>query len=185
MIPRSEVDRHRRDVAQLVAIANNDLRILIDRYNGNAERSRDQLLEFLPQLVAIYGAASVTLAADWYDDLRDTANVGGRFLPELADLPGVDATDTLAVWSVDPLFQEAPDTAQTFARASGGVQWLIADAGRETVTRSAVSDPKAQGWTRSLSGGCPFCESLTSIEFQTKPDFQSHANCRCEAVPSF
>ncbi len=184
MIPRSEVDRHRRDVAQLVAIAHNDLRLLVARQTGDAEQARDELIDFLPQLTAIYGAAAAALAADWYQDLREASGVRGRYVPDIAELPGTDRTDALARWAVGPLFQAEPEPDRVYLLAAGGMQRIIANADRETITTSSVNDRGAQGWTRSTSGPCDFCDKLAGPVYAAEVEFSSHDGCQCVAVPA-
>jgi hypothetical protein len=185
MPPRSQIQAHRRDIAELVHHAQSDLGLILKRYS-DPETARDALIIAIPKLVGIYGAAAATVGADWYADLRDAAGVRGRFTPVTAELPGTDRTDALARWGVGPLFSGDPDTATARSRLEGGLQRIIANADRETITVSAVEDRGAQGWTRSTSGGCNFCEELASIEWGQKvPDFESHDFCRCLAVPGF
>lgn len=177
---------HRRNVAELVRIAQNDLWLILDRYD-DAERSRDALLLNLPRLLAVYGAAAATLAADWYDELRSATGARGRFLAIPAVLPDSDATDALVRWSVDPLFSAEPDKDRTFARVAGGLQQMVADAGRDTVVGSSIEDRAAEGWRRVTSGGCSYCLSLAGggVVFTDAVDFKSHRNCGCIAVPAF
>ena len=181
------LSEHRRNRDELVRIAQNDLRLILAPYT-DAIGARDALLVALPRLVAIYGAAAATLAADWYDDLRDTSPARGRFAAIASDLPDVEATDALVRWSVDPLFSANPDKDQAFARVAGGLQQFVADAGRNTVTVSSIEDPAATGWRRVTSGACPYCASLATGQVmvtKSSVDFQSHKNCGCLAVPAW
>lgn len=185
MPSRRQVQAHRADVAELVRHAQSDLGLILARYN-NPETARDALIIAIPKLVAIYGAAAATVGADWYADLRDAAGVRGRFTPVTAELPGTDRTDALARWGVGPLFSGEPDHATAKTRLEGGLQRIIANADRETITVSSAEDRRSTGWTRSTSGGCDFCEELAAIEWGQKvPDFEAHDHCRCLAVPGF
>lgn len=185
MAPRSQVQAHRRDIAELVHHAQSDMGLILTRYS-NPEHARDALIIAIPKLVGIYGSAAATIGADWYAELRDTAAVRGRFTPVTAELPGTDRTDALARWGVGPLFSGDPDAAAARGRLDGGLQRIIANADRQTITVSAVEDPRARGWTRSTSGGCSYCEELAAIEWGQKvPDFETHDGCRCLAVPGF
>lgn len=185
MTPQSRVEAHRRDVADLVRLAQSDLALVLAHYS-DPEIARDALIVALPKLVDIYGAAAATLGADWYADLREAAAVRGRFTPITAELPGTDRTDALARWGVGPLFSGDPDVTTARSRLAGGLQRIIANADRQTITTSSVEDRRARGWTRSTSGGCDFCEELASIEWGQKvPDFETHDHCRCVAVPDF
>lgn len=139
----------------------------------------------LPRLVQVYGSAAATLAADWYDDLRAEAAVRGRFTVATAELPGTDRTDTLARWAVSPLFAADPNRSAMFTNVSGGLQRIIADADRFTITTSSIEDPKSQGWYRVTGGACSFCQMLAGSIYRTSPEFKGHNHCGCIAAPAF
>jgi len=183
---RQQVEAHRRDLGDLTRLAQNDLRLLLDGIT-DGELARDRLLVALPQLVTIYGSAAATLAADWYDDLRDAeAATARRFTVITAQLPDEGRTEILARFAVAPLFSETPDNATAISKASGGLQRIVADAARETISRSAGEDPAAFGWTWSSSGGCEFCQEHDGTVYRD-PDseLRSHDHCSCLAVPGF
>lgn len=185
MPTRQQVEAHRRDLNALVRLAQNDLRLILEPIN-EAELARDALLDTLPQLVAIYGAAAATLAGDWYDDLRDASAARGRFTAITAELPDAGRTDILARWAVDPLFAATPDKVKALNLASGGLQRIVADADRETITVSSIEDRAARGWTRETSGGCDFCQMLAgNLYTEAGADFQAHDHCGCFAAPAF
>jgi hypothetical protein len=132
------------------------------------------------------------LAADWYDELRVTMGVRGRFRAIPADLPDRGRTDALARWAVSPLFTDAITAAvedATFSLAFGGLQRIISNASRETVAGSAIADPGADGWQRVGYGdNCEFCTLLIdrgSVYSEATADFASHDNCNCAAMPAF
>lgn len=181
MATRSQAEAHRRNLKLLVRQAHLDLRILFDRHR-DADRLRDSLLESLPLMVDLYGAAAGTLAADWYDDLRDEEEVGGRYRAAPAELPDAGRAETLARWGVGALYV-AGDLAAAYSNTAGGLQRIIADADRQTITQSSTEDARSPGWERSTSGGCEWCESLSGAH--SGPDFGSHDHCGCIAVPRF
>lgn len=180
---------HRRDVAELERIAQNDLRILLSRLS-TPDEVRDALRDVLPRLVAIYGSAAAALAADWYDDLRDESDAAGRFraIPA-AYVADEGRTESLARWAVAPMYQAVPDKVTTLAKVWGGAQRLIADADRETVIGSLRQDPRAGGWSRHTDGkACRFCTDIASrgaVYSADTADFSSHDDCGCVAVPAF
>ncbi len=182
----SRANAHRQDLNELVRLAENDLRLILQPHD-DAETVRDVLMAALPRLVQVYGAAAATLAADWYDDLRADAAVRGRFTAVTAELPDTDRTDTLARWGAGPLFSSTPDKALVLARVAGGLQRIVADADRQTITTSSIEDRRALGWRRITSGACSYCERLASggAVFGTSIDFHSHTNCECIAAPAF
>lgn len=166
-------------------IAQNDLRLILDPIT-DADQVRDTMKATLPRLVAIYGAASATLAANWYDDLRDATTARRRFIAIPAELPDIERTDSLAGWAVTPLYSATPDMPTALALVGGGLQRIITDAARQTVTQSSVQDRAAQGWTWASSGGCPFCVDHDGDFFTGADDeLRSHDNCQCLAAPAF
>lgn len=181
------VSAHRRDLRELTNLAERDLAVAFRRFD-TAVAAREGLMDVLPRLVALYGAAAATLGADWYDDLRDLAGARGRFAAIPADLPDRGRTDALARWGVSPLFAAEPDFATTLVKVSGGLQMVIANADRQTVQGSSVADPRARGWARAGTGECEFCQMLIgrgAVYTQASADFDTHDHCGCVAVPAF
>lgn len=179
---------HSRDLEELVSLAERDLRILLDQADS-ADEARDGLMDVLPRLVAIYGAAAASLGADYYDDLRDAAGAAGRFQAIPAEFVADEGrTESLARWAVAPLYQAEPDVAAALWKVTGGVQRLIADADRETVMGSLRQDPQGKGWRRHTNPGCDFCDMLAgrgAVYSAETADFSSHDHCHCIAVPEY
>ena len=179
---------HRRDLAELTGLAQNDLSLIWRDFN-TATTARDGLIELLPQLVAIYGSAAATLGADWYDEMRAAAAVKGRFRAIPAELPDQGRTDALARWGVTPLFSAEPDFASALTLVSGGLQRIVSNTDRQSVTGSSVADPRARGWQRVGSGAsCEFCSMLLdrgAVYSEATADFETHDHCNCGAEPVF
>lgn len=180
---------HRRDVEDLVSIAENDLRLLFKQAGGSADEVRDGLMDVLPRLIEIYGSAAALLGADYYDDLRDASDARGRFRAIPAELVADQGrTDSLARWAVSPLYQAAPDVDAALWKVTGGVQRLIADADRETVIGSLRQDPQGKGWSRHANPGCDFCDEIAArgaVYSAETADFSSHDHCHCVAIPEY
>ena len=184
-VPVSLVEAYRRDLAALLNIAQGDLAVLFRGASDGVEL-REALMDVLPQLVAIYGEAAAALAADWYDEVRDSSDASGRFRAIPAELPDRGRTDSLASWGVAPVFGGSGVNAAQ-ALVAGGFQRIIADAGRDTVITSLKEDPQGRGWRRHTRGGCDFCKLVASKGAVYSPEtasFSSHDNCGCVAVPS-
>jgi len=179
---------HRRDLAELTGLAQNDLSLIWREFN-TATAARDGLIELLPRLVAIYGSAAATLGADWYDEMRDAAAVKGRFRAIPAELPDQGRTDALARWGVSPLFSATPDYASALTLVSGGLERIVFNADRQSVTGSSVADPRARGWQRVGAGAsCDFCSMLLdrgAVYSEATADFLTHDHCNCGAEPVF
>lgn len=176
----------RSAVEGLNVLASRDLRSLW-RQVSTAVQAQEALSDLLPLLVRTYGIAAATVAADWYDELRDDLNIDRRFSAIVADV-GDSGAEALAGWGVGPLFAETPDWKAAQVLVEGGLQRRIANAARESIRTSAIEDPSARGWQRSASGGCSFCQMLASrgaVFTRSSADFASHDHCRCVAVPAF
>lgn len=174
----------------LTGLAADDLSLIWAKFNmGDATGVRDGLIEVLPELVSVYGSAAATLGAEFYDDQRAAAKVGGRFSGIAADLPDMEGTAVLARWAVSPLFGAAPDSASALSYASGGLQKIVADVDRRSVVVSSIADRKSTGWQRVASGGaCGFCKGLAgrgTVYSQSSADFSSHNSCLCVAVAAW
>lgn len=174
-------------ITDLAALANNDLRALWRQVDTPAE-ARDALRDVLPALVVTYGQAAATIAADWYDDLRDMVAARGRFraIPAEVDESGADV---LARWGIDPLFKsDEPDWERAKTLIAGGLQRRIANGSRLTVAHSSIEDPAADGWMRQGSGECGFCAMLIgrgAVYTERGADFGAHDHCKCSAVPAW
>lgn len=182
------VDQYRSDLDELVRLATIDLDVLWRQVN-DAAVARELLADILPELIAVYGSAAGTLAADWYDDLRVEQEIPGRFSALVADLPPRGQTDALAGWAVGDLFSAQPDFDGSLLKAQGGMQRLIGNVGRSTVMGSSIADPRAMGWQRVTDGNaCGFCRMLASrgaVYSESTVDFGAHDLCGCAATPAF
>lgn len=178
------VSRYRADLAELERLALNDLATLVRDVSSGRVASA-LLVDILPELVAVYGSAAATLAADWYDEHREAQRIPGRFRALAAELPDEGRTNSLAGWAARA-FDDDPATGTM--RASGGLQRIIADAGRNTIMRSSLEDPRAVGWQRIGSGECGFCAMLIdrgAVYSEAGADFGAHDHCNCSAAPAF
>ncbi len=151
---------------------------------------RDPLAAVLAEIADKYGTAAATLAADFYDDMRESVVLTGpRFTPKLAELPTVERFKSLAGWGISPLFGAEPDHAQALSNLGGGLQLVVGDAYRETIMGSSVDDPAARGWQRVAdAGACGFClmlEGRGTTYTEAGSDFASHDHCGCTAEPAF
>lgn len=176
----------RAAVADLSTIAAADMRRLWGDLTDPKQVERI-LTRTLPDIVTAYSLASSTVAADWYDEYREQQNIDGRFRAIAAEL-GDLGTDSLAGFATSPLYGDDIDLSRAKQLASGGLQLRIANAARTTIIESSFADPAAQGWQRSASGGCPFCQMLAgrgAVYSERTVDFSAHDNCNCVAVPAF
>lgn len=172
----------RRDIAELNRLMAND----VSRMWAGAETVdavEEALRDVLPELIATYGSAAATVAADWYDDLRERASAPKRFTAIPAQITET-GTQALIGWAKS----EATDflTFQGFVLA--GSQRRMANFSRFTVTGSSTADPSARGWRRVGVGECDFCQMLLdrgAVYSEATADFEAHDGCQCGAEPEF
>lgn len=172
----------RDGVRGLVGYAQRDLDALWRQVRSAAE-AEVALRDILPALIDTYGLAAGTLAADWYDDVREKVGVGGSFTAFPADIKDTGA-QALVGWAAS----EATDLDTLQTLVLGGMQRRIANFSRATVTGSSIADPKATGWQRVGSGECAFCSMLIgrgAVYSEASADFASHDHCNCSAAPAF
>lgn len=79
--------------------------------------------------------------------------------------------------------------ANALTQSSGaGVRHALAG-GRDTISGTVASDPKALGWARVASGdACAFCAMLASrgpVYSEDTVDFEAHDHCTCSAEPFY
>lgn len=173
----------RSETAEVVSLAEADLSRLW-RLVADGASAEVALRDLLPAIITEYGQVGAALAAEWYDEQRAKAGIGGGFtaVPIEADDRGAQS---LIGWAL----QEATDDATLQALILGGVQRRIADHLRYTIARSATADPAAAGWQRvAQPGACWFCRALSGRGFvysESTADFSSHDHCGCSAVPAW
>lgn len=178
----SRHEEFRRAVRDLGIIADKDLEVLW-RSVRDARDAKAALMDVLPELVDTYSLAAGSLAADYYDEVRDAVGAKGSFtaiVPEPPD-PG---TQGLVAWALD----QAQDGEAFRALIEGGFQKRIANGARRVVTTSSIQDPAADGWLRIGRGECGFCAMLVSrgaVYREATVDFAAHDHDKCQAAPAF
>lgn len=173
----------RQALADLNTLAARDLG-RIHRALSEGDAFAEALHDVLPALIDEYGTAASTVASDWYDDLRASKGVGGRFVAIPADVKDT-AAHSLIGWATDT----ATGDDSLIALLEGGMQRRVVNFGRFTITGSSVADPRADGWMRLGQGAnCPFCDLLISrgaVYSESTVQFASHDHCNCIAAPAF
>jgi len=146
------------------------------------------LFEFVPALVSEYGDMAAALAADWYEDLRDSEGVGGSFRAPLApSVPDEQVNGRLgfATRTTGPLWLGDSATLVSFLGMMANEYAL--QPGRDTVIQAAHKDNAAFARVPE-PGACKFCLMLASRGFvyskSTVGDSKKfHGKCRCNAMP--
>lgn len=159
-------------------------------------------IEAVRALVASYGQASASLAADYYDEQRVAARVTGRFTVPLLDPPPDEQVDNSLRWATKDLWPREPEEAtpaqrepigtrleQAQKKAEAVAQKLVADQGRGTVVGAVHRDRQAVGYARAAAlGACAFCKMLATrgmVFQQDTAGFRAHDGCNCGVIPVF
>lgn len=179
----------RRALVRLTDKSSGSVSALVRSFDVNdAQAVKAGLIRELPAIGRAYSGASATLGADFYDLSRRQAGARGRFVAKPAIAVDASRYESLAGWGIDPLFGEVPNVEAAVSLLSGGMQRIVANAFRETVTAATAQDKAARGWAREGGGGCDFCSMLISrgaVYSEATADFESHDRCHCVAVPVF
>ncbi|RYE42575.1 MAG: hypothetical protein EOP24_32060 [Hyphomicrobiales bacterium] len=182
--------RLQRDLEALTRLADGDVQDLLRRFDVLAARNdggralRDALNDVLPALVESYGLAAASIAADWYDEVREANEIRGRFQAIVDEVPDL-GTPALVGWA-----EKRALSYESFGSlVSGGVTKRVINQSRSVVMRSSIADPRASGWMRvAKPNACPFCAMLSGRGFVYKEstvDFYVHDSCGCLPAPNF
>lgn len=179
----SRYEEFRRAVRDLGIVAKSDLDVLW-RQVRDKRNAKAALFDLLPDLTETYSLAAGSLAADYYDNLREELGVGGSFRAFVPD-PGDQGTESLVKWALS----EAKDGATFQSLVEGGFQKRIANSARNVVISSSYADPSARGWMRTGAGECGFCAMLVSrgavYTREDTADFAPHDHCNCGVAPAW
>src|SRR5699024_5372191 len=137
--------RYHQSVAELSRLANVDL----GKAWGSIELPRDVaiLMGLIDDLVDTYGIAAGTLAADFYDEVRDSLALPKRFRAIVKEPPPTGAASLIG-WAA----KTAVDDDSLRSLVNGGVQKRIVNVARETIIESTHQDRQSRGWMRIGSG---------------------------------
>lgn len=146
------------------------------------------LFGVFPDVLETWSEAAMTAAADWYDELRESAEVAGRFSAIVEPIDDL-GTYALAGWAAEPLKLPEPDVLSVKSRLEDGFQKRLANSANYTITGSAQEDPQARGYMRrTRPGACKFCIMVASrgaVYTKRSARFACHGHCYCEAVPAW
>jgi hypothetical protein len=131
-------------------------------------------------LIDSFGPLSSTLAADFYDELRDAAAPSSVFAAEPGEAGVAEQVRGSSDWAVQPLFPHAEDVLDAdgnvvgsrevaanpslaLSRFKSSTQRLVQDWGRQTIIDASERDPSRPGWARMPIGEtCKWCRMLAS-----------------------
>lgn len=191
MATRAEVERFRESNKSIVDLAKRELEafwLTLDL--SNPAKARDAILEFTPILTRAYGEVAATIAADWYDDLRASADVSSSFQAVMAPTGPVDPLLKEARYQLGALWV---DPALALSALSTTSSKYVLQPGRDTIAYSSERDPARVRWARVPSGSktCAFCLLMASRGFsytseQTARGAKAyHGLCDCTPTPDW
>lgn len=123
-----------------------------DPLSGAAALSR--YTDGVAALVEQFSQASISLAADYYDTVRDNAGVTGTFNTPIIDTPPRALVDAGVEWAM----RAGAEMAAVQARIEAATQKAVADAARDEVITAVAGDSKALGFIRvARPDACYFC----------------------------
>lgn len=181
MATQARADAYSASQAQVVLLAHSELQAFWKALDAtDPVAAKASLIDYLIALIESYGPISATIAADYYDEIREVANVAGRFLAQPADVPSAAQIREVAKWASQPLFKwrkpitnaagkviryedREPDLDAALERFMGASQRLVQAAGRATLVESVKRDPAKPKFARVPHGDtCDWCIMLAS-----------------------
>lgn len=173
----------------IAALVDRDLAAFLASLNfARPDAVKLDLFDYIPTLIAQYGDIAATVAADWYDELRESEGVPGRFRAPLAPLVPVEQVNArlgFATRASGPLWLGDSATLTSFIGMMANEYAL--QPGRDTVMQAAHKENAAYARVPE-PGACKFCIMLASRGFvyskATVGDAKKfHGKCRCNAMP--
>lgn len=190
LTPNQLTSLHRRQQLTLRRTVIVDLARLWPRLRwAELDASYPLFAEAVSRLVTVRRRTSTGLAAAYLRAFRVASGLPGEvrmISPEL-DLDqfatSLEVTSKIAVKkSAGRGVEEHAAMAAALSLASGAMARLVLNGGRETLTATAKTDPKAAGWRRVLGmGGCDFCRGLAGLVVDDETSIDCHDGCGCTA----
>lgn len=186
------------DVNQFAA-AGRDLRAasartVTDIWNNvdldNLSAASSVLQETMPIVVAEFGDIAATVAADFYDEIRDQSTASQAYRTQLAAAAPSEQVAASTRWALGPMFSPEPDSPAALARLLQVADRMVLSQGDATIRRNVSSDPARPRWAWVPNGKtCAFCTLKASrgAVYHTSDTAAGgrHADCDCATVPIF
>lgn len=187
MLTKAELDLYRTQLDTVVGSASTELaRFWDDLDLEDPEAARDELLRFIPGLVNRYGDLAAALGADFYDDLRASANVKRSYSATMAAGTPEETILDRVRFGVQHLWTGNPE--QSLAFLGGAATGYILQTNRDTIRLSAQRDPAQTKWNRvPEANACAYCleASLAVYNDEEAAGNEYHDGCQCTAVPAW
>jgi hypothetical protein len=177
-------DALRRRMMALTGLAEAEVRALVLELGDFASRAL-ALEQVMPLLIDSYGQMASAVAAEWYDEFRESLGVPGSFRAAAAPMPANNGALELVGWARST----AKDPDSMIDLVLGGMQRRVSNQARLTIMGAANLDPRSTGWRRiGVGKNCPLCDVLISrgaVYSEKSVRFGTHDHCNCQSAPAF
>lgn len=172
----------------------------------NLAATSEPVIRGAAALVEQFSLASISLAADYYDDLR-AEHVPGRLNTPIIDATSVSEMQAMLEATTRDLLAELPSlvdevflaeyAAQLQGEVDAALQVAVANSASDEIFTALEGDREAKGWARvTRPGACAFCRMLASrgAVYLTRgsANFRAHVPidgrggvCKCQVEPLF
>lgn len=120
----------------------------------------EAIRDLLTDVVSVWGEVSGTVAADFYESLRELAvPTGPSFTVVVPDPVNPAQIDGISRWAINGSANETPTPESVLAKLEGPMQRIIRQAERAVIENAAARDPARARVARVPSGAktCAFC----------------------------
>lgn len=159
----------------------------------DALAAREALFAAVPPLVERWGDVAATVAAEWFEEFRESQGVSGSFRAQLADLVSPDIINArlgYATRESGHLFRGQLTELGNFLSLM--TNEYVLKPGHDTVMYNAKRDKVAYARVPE-PGACKWCLMLASRGFaysskaaaSTKDGERFHGHCRCHSMPIY
>lgn len=115
-----------------------------------------------------FSVASISMAADYYDDLRDRAGVVAPYRQRIIEPPPRALVDAGLDWAKSAQAQMDATVVDIQRRVEAAMQKAVTDSGRDQTLEAVAGDEAALGFARvAKPGACYFC--LAQAFRKTRP----------------
>jgi len=197
-----------REDAAVATLVRADVAAVVRSVNTNQPMAATrELIALAPEIVERWASPQATIAADFYDELRDYYGAAGGFSPSTDVDIQADAIQRNVRWAVEPIFSPHPDVQDLMSRLSGALERHVRNAGRDVIESNAIRDRATVGWRRvARPGACAWCVMLATRwgDYTSKAAAERvggsssrrahgtrsagsafHDHCRCRAEPVY
>lgn len=138
-----------------------------------------------------FSLAAISLAADYYDDIRDYAGVGGSYRVPVISPWSADALEAYIDAALETFAQQLTAGIEIDAQVDALATQLALDAGSREIFAAIDNDPEPTRYARiTRPGACSFCLMLAArgavFRSEESSSFRAHTYpglCRCDIEP--